>query len=482
MLFNCLLFIVLLSPLPFGSNQPWSTELCILLISLLFVIWAMSEFKNNKLKILTHSSIRQTKDVIMVFGFFLGWCIYQSMVPISNNEIQILLGNTSKTEISALTDFKPEVITDSVKRILSYGLVFFMSFYYCQSKEKTKQVFDKLMLAGFIYSLYGLLMYFGGYGLVLWVKNKATLSAVSSTFINPNNFAIFAGLTLLCSLALMSEKIGDVVGKYYRADYMGWPFSIKDIDFRTWFLILIFLTITLALILTFSRCGFFSCLFAIFSFLTVLNLSFRIRHYYTVWIVDTLWLMMIFFAVGFTLFSLTANHIVLPDEISHQISAMTWSAVMERPWLGFGLSRFESLFPLYDNHASLSNLNNVIAGSYSYNSYLGVLFELGIPASLALFYCFSKIAWICFKGICIRKRDWIYSATGLSATFLIATSAFFEINLQVPAIAYTYMLLTGAACAQSFPTRTPKKVIQQADNLVGLESNPKKYINKVELE
>ena len=89
---------------------------------------------------------------------------------------------------------------------------------------------------------------------------------------------------------------------------------------------------------------------------------------------------------------------------------------------------------------------------YAHHTYLETIFELGFPAAIALFYCFFKMAWICLKGVFIRRKDWIYSATGLAATCLIAAHAFVDFSMQIPAVVYTYCLLMGVACAQSFST------------------------------
>jgi uncharacterized membrane protein YhhN len=84
---------------------------------------------------------------------------------------------------------------------------------------------------------------------------------------------------------------------------------------------------------------------------------------------------------------------------------------------------------------------------------LETIFELGFPAAMGLFYCFLRLASICFIGLFVRKKNSLYPAVGLAATCLIATHAYVDFSMQIPAIPYTYALLMGAACAQSFSSR-----------------------------
>ena len=76
-----------------------------------------------------------------------------------------------------------------------------------------------------------------------------------------------------------------------------------------------------------------------------------------------------------------------------------------------------------------------------------------IFAAALLFACIGWLALMCLRGLRTRGRDWVYPATGLAATALVATHALVDFSLQIPATAVTYAALMGAACAQSFSSR-----------------------------
>ncbi len=125
----------------------------------------------------------------------------------------------------------------------------------------------------------------------------------------------------------------------------------------------------------------------------------------------------------------------------------TSEGVADNPVLGFGYGTFGDSFRLYRDEA--------IEGFFdkTHNTYLENLFELGWPAALILFACVAWLALICFRGLRSRGRDWVYPATGLAATALVATHALVDFSLQIPATAVTYAALMGAAVSQSFSSR-----------------------------
>lgn len=455
MSFYCLLAVVLLSPVPFGANRPWSWSLWSLSVGLLVIGWACGLLKRHET--LRYRSVRAIRDIVAVFIGVLLWGGCQALLPVLPDMAHPLwalgsdaLGAATPRRLIALT---PDDAIMSLMRILSYGLVFFLSFCHCREREKARKVFWALMSAGFIYSLYGLSIYLGKYGMVLWFEHLPSLSTVSSTFINRNHFATFAGLTLLCTLSLLHEEIR-CSSKYHIGGNLGLQRFVENLVIRSWFPVLAFLIIGTALILTASRGGISSTLVAALALLAALNANSgrQNRH--------VLLLAGMFVVIGAVVFNSSGDRLLakldshaLTDEGRAIVFGQTWSAILTNPWLGFGLGSFEEVFPLYKTHEFPDNIRHPILQDYAHNTYLETFFELGIPAALALLYCFLRLALICVRGIFVRKRDWAYPAAGLSATVLVGVHALVDFSMQIPAIAYSYALLMGAACVQAFSTR-----------------------------
>ena len=82
------------------------------------------------------------------------------------------------------------------------------------------------------------------------------------------------------------------------------------------------------------------------------------------------------------------------------------------------------------------------------------VFELGVPAALALFASIGGLALMCLRGWRRRHRDWVYPALGVAASVLVGIHALFDFSLQIPAVAILYACIMGIGCAQSRSSRT----------------------------
>jgi O-antigen ligase len=454
MIFYSLLAIVLLSPLPFGSNTAWAWSLFSLLTGVLIIVWSVLRlFKKQSVPFFSH--INTISDVVIVFLILIGWIVIQasgSFLPSLNHPLWQLANEAGVLSPDFISLTPADTIT-SLMRMLSYVLIFWLSLCYSQDVDKARQVFYSLMVMGFVYSAYALLIYLGDFKMVVWREKTHYLNDLTGTFINRNHFATFAGLTLVCTLALVHEGLC-FSSKYNIGGNLGWQRFIENLIIRTWLPLLVFAVISTALILTHSRAGFFSSLTGLVVLLIALNANRHSRNFYM------LWLFSAFIVLGGFVFYLSGEGLLarldaqgLTDSGREEVYQLTGAAILTNPWLGFGLGSFAEVFPLYKSLNIASAVTHPSLWDYAHNTYLEIIFELGIPASLALFYCFARLVWICCRGLFIRKRDWIYPAVGLSATCLIAAHALVDFSMQIPAVAYIYVLLMGAACGQSFATK-----------------------------
>lgn len=453
MIFYSLLAIVLLSPLPFGANTSLAWNLWSLLTALLAMVWSVQGlFKKNSILFLHRNAVN---DVMMIFFIIVGWILVQAgcdFFPSLNHPLW-QLASAAGISSSGFISLTPTDTITALMRLLSYALIFWLSLCYSQDVHKARQIIYSLMIMGLVYAVYALIIHLGDFKMIVWQEKKHYLNDLTGTFINRNHFATFAGLTLLCTIALVHDGVS-VSSRYNIGGNFGWQRFIENLIIRTWLPLLAFAVVGTALILTHSRGGFFSSLSGLTVLLIALNANKRSRN------LHILGLFLAFMVLGGIVFYVSSEGLLarlnvqgLNDASREKVYQLTWTAILTNPWLGFGLGSFEEIFPLYKSLDIVGGTNYPLLWDYAHNTYLETLFELGIPAGLALFYCFFRLAGICVKGLFIRKRDWIYPATGLAATALIAAHACVDFSMQIPAIPYTYVLLMGAACGQSFSTK-----------------------------
>jgi len=75
------------------------------------------------------------------------------------------------------------------------------------------------------------------------------------------------------------------------------------------------------------------------------------------------------------------------------------------------------------------------------------------PAALLLFGCIGWFGLVCLQGVRKRGRDWVFPATGLAVTVLVAVHSAFDFSLQMPGVAITYASIMGVSFAQSYSSR-----------------------------
>lgn len=419
---------------------------------MLAICWVIKNYYSKQ----TSQKTRNLKPFNSVLFGFLSvvlWAFIQTWSSIPDgwaHPLWAMLNDHLTRPVQGSISLNPDDTLTALMRLISYGLVFWIALPYCQSSTKARRVISLIMSAGFIYSFIALMAYFSDFEGIALVNNGSN-DKITGTFVNRNHFATYAGLTLLCSMALLSEGV-EISGRYNLGGYIGVQRFLDNLIQRTWWPLLCFIVIGTALLLTHSRGGFLSVVIGIVILLFSLNLKRRNNYLLSA--------LAVFMVIGGWLFLVSGDTLSyrfgnIENENLDRLTVyrITVEAIVDNPWLGFGLGCFQEGFSLYKTAEISGSKFLPVLWDYAHNSYLETIFELGVPAAFVLFFCFVKLALICLKGLFTRKKDQIFPALGLAATALIATHALVDFSMQIPAVAYLYAVLMAAACAQSFSTR-----------------------------
>ncbi|MGR8933637.1 MAG: O-antigen ligase family protein [Gammaproteobacteria bacterium] len=445
MIINLLLLIVTLSPLPFGSNRPWAWSLISLLLALLTLAFCTHLIKRK-----SHPGLDEIKASVVLFVLVLLWVAFQAsgLPPVAwHHPIWDSAGRVLGMPLHAAISLNPEQTYSALMKLLGYGLVFVLAFHYCRSFEIARRVFRCLSWGGFLYATYALIVYFGDFNTILWYPKWSSIGDATATFINRNNYATYAGLTLLCSVALLLDELSSS-SHYDFSGFWGMQMLLELLITRSWLPLLILCTTGTALLLAHSRGGFLSTLAATCALLAVLNINRQSRHIpVAAGLLGACLVALTVFLSGGKAVMERIDQLSLESETRDEVYRLTLSAIADNPWLGIGYGAFEDGFRLYKNET-------VAALRYdkAHNTYLENMFELGVPVALMLFAAVFRLAWVCLRGVFRRRRHWAYPATGFAASVLVAVHSVTDFSLQIPAVAMTYALLLGTACAQAFPS------------------------------
>ena len=447
MIFRTLIALVVLAPLPFASVPAWSWSLTASIVGMLLIAWAARLAINGESPPV---GLRRMWPVALLFGFTIAWATVQALpiTPVSWHHplwrsVAETLGGGGDGSIS----LNPFATRTALVRLLTYAGVFWLSLQYCRSSKRAWQVMYALAIAGLVYSAYGLIVEFSGTKMILWYDKYAYRDDLTSTFVNRNSYATYAGLTLICASGLLLKIISENLGAY-----PGWREGLRrlleHVAPRAWSLLVAWIVISMALLLTHSRGGFISTAIGLLVLCLTLGLTRQVKLRFAVFVTGLVIVAgAFFFALGGDVTDQRLAKTSLQKEERPRVYELTLQAIEAAPLLGTGYGTFDEVFRFYRDGS--------LSGSYAraHNTYLENALELGLPGAVALFAAVGGLSLLTLRGLRRRRRDAVYPCIGFAATTLVAAHSLVDFSLQIPAVALTYSLLMGAACAQSWSTR-----------------------------
>lgn len=438
-----LLGTVLLSPLPFGSILPWAYTLLAVIVAVLVLVWSVTIVIAGDPPPVTLGMIRV--PALLFFGVVV-WAAIQAApwTPAAWHnpvwaETAAILGTPVQGYISVL----PHATETSIMRLLTYAGIFWLALQFGRSSARANQVFYAVAIAGLVYAAYGLLVEFTGAEKILWYEKEKYKDSVTSTLRYKNAYATYAGMGLICTVTLLVRVIG-------REDFstMGPRQRLRSLLLllfeKSTFLIIGFVLITAALLLSNSRAGFIAAIIALLTFALASWKGLDKRGPYGRSAVIAILL------AGVAFVGITGGKVIdrlghtSADNIRSQIYTGTVDAIAEHPLKGWGFGSFESVF------AQVMDIDMRTQTVRAHNEYLDNALGLGIPATAALVLAVALLGIRCVRGSRTRQRDTHFPAAGAAITALVGLHSVFDFTMQTPAVAATFALLLGTCTAQSW--------------------------------
>lgn len=458
--FSAFILLLALAPLPFGSNRPWASDLLALLSGLIlaFALW-QERHSSVDLGSVPHKRLSFSAGAVTLVVV---WAFIQVLPfpPASWHHPMWSEGRGLVEQVSGAISVDTGLFRESLLRFVSYIACFLIALIGGRDYQTARSMVKALALIGVGYAVYGLIAQAGGDETILWYKKWAYIGFVTSTFVNKNSYAAYAGLGLLCSFAYAWE--------HFKAMPIKDPVLAKQnknaaffasLGYKEFAVVLVPVIMLAALAMTGSRAGVASTFVGLVASLIALAIHRRMKtKHWGLFIGVTLLIFLLFVAIGgdSLLFRLDGSR--LDSDTAMRLAAydLAQQAIADNPWLGFGLGTFDSAFRLYRD-ATLP-----VWFHHAHNDYLEMAMDLGIPALLLLLAAIISLLSCCFTGLWQRRRHGLYPALGIGATALVATHALVDFSLHIPAVAATFSALLGLGVAQSWPTR--KKEAKETGN------------------
>lgn len=429
--------LLALAPLPFASARPSWQWVWVVSVGLT-ALWYL--FKNRY-----HTGKKIPKGVLLALwlgGLFVAWGYVQALplfgegLGVTNESADRLL-----SELVSISVDPQKTISNAVF-YLSHGVFFWLVFSFCDRRTKALKLLRFCGLVVALYAVYGFVVFVSGNDTILWFQKWANQNSLTSTFVNRNSFAAFAGLGLQCFIAyayfwIQDELIESRSGKeLYRH-------VIETMVTNTWWLPLGIVLTAIALLLTNSRAGFGSVAIACFLLLLLLPNHYQRSRSIALWLAG--YGMVMALAIG--LFSLSGGVLETrlqagaPFDQRLEAYSLVIEAIRDRPLTGFGLGTFDDVFRSYRDETI------TIYFDRAHNDYLELAMTAGIPATIMLMIAFFLLLNFLIRRLDLGLQYRSFIALGITTTVQLGLHSAVDFPLQIPAISYMWCAIMAASLA-----------------------------------
>lgn len=451
-IFRILLALVLLAPIPFGAYRPWAWSLLGALTGVLLVAWAVTVLRGQAHVTLT---LRHLWFVVLPFLAALAWAAAQTWggLPVGWHhplwaDVDRVLGTgMGRPAILGSVSIDPEMTFNALLRLLTYGGIFLLAAQLCRRRARARAGLLAVILAQLGYAAYGLVLHFSGVERILWFEKWAYVGDLTSTFVNRNAYAAYAGMGVVCCIALFMDALKHMSIRRGRMFDMAETVLIRAVPY-----LLAAMVIGVALLLSRSR----AATVATGAALLILVLCALWAHLVRLRTATASALAVL--VIGFSALLLGGEGVAqrfsdgITDRTREEIYRLGLAAVEDSPLAGHGLGAFEPAFRIYRD----SSLTADPIIDLAHNVHLETLMDMGLIGAGLLYLSFAAILAVCAWGLRNRQRDQIYPMVALSCAALIAGHGFVDFSAQMPAIAMTLAFLLGIGYAQSWQTRVAR--------------------------
>ncbi len=430
------LFLIVFSPLAFGSVQVWAQTVIELIIFLMLTSWILKIIIQKKIVFLKKSlSIPILAFIVLI--------LFQ-IIPLPEFILKFFSGthrfyNNVSSQIPVLYNLGEQCLSVyryatyiDLLKIVTCALLFFVIINNINSKKQIKRIFWAIVLTGFFICIFAIIQKFTWNGKIYWCK-KIIRGAPFGPYINRDHFAGYINLVIPLSLGLILSRMNN---------------SIK--------VFIGFITIVMisSLVISVSRGGVLSFLGATI-FLSIMFFFFKKAEKKKLWYIAGILGTVVLFVFWLDWAPVIKRLATLADKEGGILFPRlpVWQASMgivrDFPLLGTGLGTYFCTFPIY------RPLQITKFFRYAHNDYLQLFTETGIIGFvivLSFFILFFKQA---IKSLVFAKANKAnYSLTGLliAALTSIVTMllhSFIDFNLHIFANALLFIIILALVVVMS---------------------------------
>jgi len=398
-------------------------------------------------------AVRNFAVAAALFAAVVLWVAFQIATSVPSalvHPIWAMAADALASPIEGSISVNRDLTTLALMRLITAASAFWIAVQLCRNPARANLLIMSIAVIGCVYAAYGIGAFVLKVGHVPWMEIPSTHGFTSSTFINRNSFATYAGIGLiaLCGLIL----------RFYRREVtaVSGPPALRIALFiaatgeRGAALLGGAFVIVVALLLTGSRGGIVATGLGLFvlGVLTFSRSEKRATEPVAIVIFGTVLVAVALFAFGDALVDNIARR-GLNDTSRMAVYLITLRSILDAPLQGFGYGTFGDVFPIYRDRSI------GVAGTWeqAHNTYLEVFQGLGLVFGSSLIAVVVLLALRCLKGALTRQENVTVPRVAAGVAFLVGAHALVDFSLQIQAVTLTFTAVLGAGTAQSQSSR-----------------------------
>ena len=440
------LLVLLGSGLAYGGMVPWAMALIGVATGALLVIWITLGLLG-----IVASEINPRHFVwhVLAVAAVIAWALIQVFLPLPLDLAHPgweAMSNLIAGIDSGTISVDPSQGLNAIMNLLVYLGMFWIFAQLTRNPERANIAFNAICFIGTTIALIGLVNHLNGPRMLPWLPDQKEV--VRSTFINRNNFATYCGFTVIVSLALLFQTQNTARRETGRTSSTLKQFGRTMVTGGSLYLTAIIVTF-MALVLSGSRAGMAATMLGIATLLA-LNWFTERKGRRGLGALAPILLVVTFSTLAVAGDFLTAR--LLAEDFANNERFLAYldvvSAIQDYPLTGIGYGAFAQAYPVYRSDDVLH------VRFFAENTYLEMIFELGIPIALVWFATLGALARRCFTGALQRQRHKVFPMAAAAVSVLAAAHAMLDFSLQITAVALLFAAIIGTGVAQSWPTRS----------------------------
>lgn len=435
-LFWLWLLPAVLAPVWFGSNTAFVRGVHAVVFGAVLAIYAGTVLTGA---IALPVPLRRLMLPLAALAIVLGWAAVQTLpwTPATwRQPIWTMAATVVGTDLPGAISVYPAAGWVAILWTATAAAVFFLAVQFGRDPRRAVVILRVIAVAGVMIAAYGLAIYATGNHSVLWVRKRYYLDRLAATFIDPDHFAAYGGIVLVCIFGLAADTARRSARPRSRfalaAGLALWGCG--------------FLVVAAAVLPTGSRAGAAAAglgLAVLWILLLARGLAGR-RAAIALIGFGVLGLIGLWSQFGHRIDFRLLN---FGSDIASRLAldARVLAAIRQAPWLGYGFGAFEQAYAVFRD-ASLPLHNRI---EYAHNDWLEALMTLGIPVGLMLWLICGWMLARCLRGALRRGQETVYPAIGAAAGVLAAAHSLIDFDMQIQGFAFPLLTIVGVAVAQS---------------------------------